>query len=50
MKITDPDCWTKGDDYTKEQIYEKHPSLKSIMLINNVPDKSTTSIIEKILS
>jgi len=50
MKITDPDSWTKGSDYTKEQIYEKHPSLKNIILIDNVPDKSTTSIIEKILS
>ena len=50
IKIIDPDCWTKGDDYTKEQIYEKHPSLKKIILIDNVRDKSTTSIIEKILS
>jgi len=50
MKITDPDCWTKGSDYTKEQIYEKHPSLKNIILIDNILDKSTTSIIERILS
>ena len=49
IKITDPDCWTKGCDYTKEEIYDKHPSLKNIILIDNIEGKSTTTIIKKIM-
>lgn len=49
IKITNPDCWTKGCDYTKEEIYDKHPSLKNIILIDNVQGKSTTTIIKKII-
>lgn len=49
IQITDPDCWTKGCDYTKQEIYDKHPSLKNIILIDNVEGKSTTTIIKKII-
>jgi D-beta-D-heptose 7-phosphate kinase/D-beta-D-heptose 1-phosphate adenosyltransferase len=48
MKIVDPFIWVKGSDYSTESIYKKHPYLKNIKLINNVPDKSTTNIIKKI--
>ena len=48
MNIVHPDYWTKGDDYTEQGIREKHPSLKQIILIPNVKDKSTTNIIKKI--
>ena len=49
IQITDPDCWTKGCDYTKQEIYDKHPSLKNIILIDNIAGKSTTTIIKKII-
>jgi len=48
MKIVDPFLWVKGSDYSTEEIYKKHPYLKNIKLINNIPNKSTTSIINKI--
>jgi D-beta-D-heptose 7-phosphate kinase/D-beta-D-heptose 1-phosphate adenosyltransferase len=48
MKIIDPDVWTKGDDYTVENIRQKHPTLKNIHLFKNIEDKSTTNIIKKI--
>jgi rfaE bifunctional protein nucleotidyltransferase chain/domain len=48
IKIVDPFCWTKGDDYTTEAILEKHPYIKNIMLFENVHGKSTTNIIKRI--
>ncbi len=48
MKIVNPYYWTKGSDYTIEQITDKHPSLQKIILIDNIKDKSTTNIITKI--
>lgn len=50
MIIVNPSTWFKGTDYTKEGIFEKHPSLKNIKLIDLVEGKSTTNIINKILS
>jgi rfaE bifunctional protein nucleotidyltransferase chain/domain len=49
MNIIKPDIWFKGNDYTKEDILKKHPSLKSIMLIDFIEGKSTTNIINKII-
>jgi D-beta-D-heptose 7-phosphate kinase/D-beta-D-heptose 1-phosphate adenosyltransferase len=49
MNIVKPDIWFKGNDYKKEEIIEKHPSLKEILLIDFVEGKSTTNIIKKIL-
>jgi rfaE bifunctional protein nucleotidyltransferase chain/domain len=49
MNIIKPDVWFKGNDYTKEDILKKHPSLKSIMLIDFIEGKSTTNIINKII-
>ena len=48
MKIINPYCWVKGDDYNKEEILRKHPYLKNIELIKNIENKSTTNIINKI--
>lgn len=48
MKIVDPYYWVKGSDYSVGKILEKHPYLKNIKLINNIQDKSTTNIINKI--
>jgi len=50
MKMISPDIWTKGNDYTVEQIIEKHPYLNEVVLIDNIKDKSTTNIIKKILN
>ena len=47
MNIIEPDVWTKGGDYTKENIYKKHPGLGHIELIDTVIGKSTTNIIKK---
>jgi rfaE bifunctional protein nucleotidyltransferase chain/domain len=47
MKVVDPYCWVKGDDYNKSQILEKHPYLKKIHIVPNIPLKSTTTIIKK---
>jgi len=49
MKIVDPDCWVKGNDYTKDAIVQKHPYLRNICLIPNIVNKSTTNIIKTIL-
>ena len=49
MKIVDPDCWVKGNDYTKDAIVQKHPYLRNICLIPNIENKSTTNIIKTIL-
>ena len=48
MNIIKPDIWFKGNDYKKEDIIKKHPSLKHIELINLIEGKSTTNIIKKI--
>jgi rfaE bifunctional protein nucleotidyltransferase chain/domain len=49
MKLVNPDVWVKGDDYTREAIYAKHPHLKCVEILPNVRDKSTTNIIKKII-
>lgn len=48
MKIVDPYYWVKGSDYSEQEIFKKHPYLKRIKLIRNIPNKSTTNIIKKI--
>jgi len=48
MRIVDPSLWVKGSDYTIEKIREKHPYLRNIKIYPNIPNRSTTSIIEKI--
>jgi bifunctional ADP-heptose synthase (sugar kinase/adenylyltransferase) len=50
MKIVDPEYWVKGSDYTPAKILDKHPSLRNISIIENIPDKSTTNIVQRILS
>ena len=47
MNLIEPDVWTKGGDYTKEDIYKKHPGLGHIEIIDTVIGKSTTNIIKK---
>ena len=49
MKIVDPYAWVKGSDYIAKQIRNKHPYLRDIKILDNVPDLSTTYIIKKIL-
>jgi bifunctional ADP-heptose synthase (sugar kinase/adenylyltransferase) len=48
MLMIQPDVWFKGSDYTERGIRGKHPSLKRIVLFNNLENKSTTNIINKI--
>lgn len=48
MRITDADVWTKGDDYTAADIKAKHPTLRNIVLISNIRNKSTTHIVNRI--
>lgn len=48
MNIINPDIWFKGTDYKKDDILRKHPSLKKITLIDIIPGKSTTNIINRI--
>jgi rfaE bifunctional protein nucleotidyltransferase chain/domain len=47
MKITSPEFWVKGSDYTENDIYLKHPYLNKIKLIKNIENKSTTKIVQK---
>jgi len=49
MKIVNPFYWVKGSDYSIPEINKKHPYLKNIKLIDNIPNKSTT-IIHKIIT
>lgn len=49
INIVNPFIWFKGNDYTKEDIFKKHPSIKNIKLINLIENKSTTNIINKIV-
>lgn len=48
INIITPDVWTKGSDYTIEQILQKHASLDKIHIIDLIKDKSTTNIVNKI--
>lgn len=48
MLTIQPDIWFKGSDYTERAIRAKHPSLKRIVLCDNMENKSTTNIIRKI--
>lgn len=48
MNIVKPNIWFKGKDYTEQEIRKKHPSLKNIILIDLIENKSTTNIIKKI--
>jgi rfaE bifunctional protein nucleotidyltransferase chain/domain len=48
INIINPSVWFKGTDYTRDDIFKKHPSLKKIQLIDFVEGKSTTNIIKKI--
>lgn len=50
INLIKPDVWSKGTDYTVENILKLHPSLKSIHLIDLETSKSTTNIINKIKS
>ncbi len=50
MLIVKPDIWVKGSDYTEKAIRAKHPSLKHVVLCNNIENKSTTNIISRIQS
>ena len=47
MHILKPDFWFKGNDYNEYQIRKKHPVLKKIYLFNNIPEISTTMIVNK---
>ena len=48
MRLVDPFIWAKGSDYNANEILKKHPYLKNIKLIQNIENKSTTKVIEKI--
>lgn len=48
MLMIQPDVWFKGSDYNERGIRAKHPSLKRIVLFDNIENKSTTNIIRKI--
>lgn len=48
MNIVKPMIWFKGADYNKEDILKKHPGLKNIILLDLLPGKSTTNIVNKI--
>ena len=48
MLMIQPDVWFKGSDYTERGVRGKHPSLKRIVLFDNLENKSTTNIISKI--
>jgi rfaE bifunctional protein nucleotidyltransferase chain/domain len=50
MKVLDPEVWVKGSDYTASSVLDKHPSLRNVAIVENLPDKSTTKIVQRILS
>jgi len=50
MNIINPHTWFKGSDYKRDEIIKKHPSLKNIKLFDLVDGKSTTQIINKIIT
>ena len=49
MDIVKPLYWTKGSDYTIDDIIKKHPTI-NIKLIDNIPNISTTNIINNIIN
>jgi D-beta-D-heptose 7-phosphate kinase/D-beta-D-heptose 1-phosphate adenosyltransferase len=49
MEIIKPLYWTKGNDYKIEDIIKKHPTI-NIKLIDNIPNISTTNIINYIIN
>lgn len=49
INILNPDTWFKGNDYDVKNIISKHPSIKKVMLFDNVLNKSTTNTIKQIL-
>jgi bifunctional ADP-heptose synthase (sugar kinase/adenylyltransferase) len=48
IKCVDPEYWVKGSDYSPEKVLAKHPTLRNIAIVPNIPEKSTTKIIQKI--
>jgi D-beta-D-heptose 7-phosphate kinase/D-beta-D-heptose 1-phosphate adenosyltransferase len=48
INILKPEYWFKGYEYDITTIKQKHPSLKKIILHENIVNKSTTNIINKI--
>jgi rfaE bifunctional protein nucleotidyltransferase chain/domain len=48
INILDPLYWTKGTDYTTDDILKKHPTIRNIELFDQINNKSTTNIINKI--
>lgn len=48
MNILKPDLWFKGNDYTEDKIRSKHPALKNICLLENIPNISSSIIINKL--
>lgn len=48
MQLVNPYYWVKGSDYNIDDIKVKHPSLQNIYLIDNIKNKSSTNIINKI--
>jgi rfaE bifunctional protein nucleotidyltransferase chain/domain len=50
MNIVKPYIWFKGSDYNKQDILKKHPNIKNIQLFDLIIGKSTTNIIQKIIT
>lgn len=50
IRLVNPTQWVKGSDYTKSAILAKHPYIKNIVLFENLKDKSTTNIVQTIMS
>jgi rfaE bifunctional protein nucleotidyltransferase chain/domain len=50
MNIIQPATWFKGSDYKEKEILQKHPGLKHIKIFDLMEGKSTTNIIEKIIT
>ena len=48
INILNPHVWFKGSDYNEKEILKLHPSLKNIMLFENLKDKGTTNLVNKI--
>lgn len=47
MNLVNPEYWFKGSDYEESVVRSKHPTLKNICLFENVPNVSTTIIVNK---
>jgi D-beta-D-heptose 7-phosphate kinase/D-beta-D-heptose 1-phosphate adenosyltransferase len=50
MNIVKSYIWFKGSDYNKQDILKKHPNIKNIQLFDLIKGKSTTNIIQKIIT